>query len=69
MMFSLALLSVNRDASLALRSFKSDEPFDEGKDGVVSAHANVRTRVELGSALSNDDGSRLNEFSAESLDP
>lgn len=69
MMFSSALRSVNRDAALAFWAFEGYDAFDERKDGVVSSHANVRTRVELGSTLSNDDGSRLNEFSAESLDP
>jgi len=39
----------------------------EGEQGVVLADSHVVTRVELGAALTNDDGTRLHECPVESL--
>lgn len=61
------LVCVNRDASLVLRTFELDLAVDQGIDRVVSADSHIRSRVELRTALSNDDRAWLDDFAAKLL--
>ena len=59
---SLDLLSVNGNSTLVLRAFELNLAVDQRINCVISTDADVWTRVELGSSLSNDDGAWLDDF-------
>jgi hypothetical protein len=61
------LVDVDRDASLVLGSFELYSACNESEKRVVSADADVRTRVELGSTLANEDFAGLHDLTAVSL--
>lgn len=42
---------------------------DSGKEGIIPAFPDAGTGVELGSPLTNQDGTRLHHLAAKSLDP
>jgi hypothetical protein len=53
----------------AAQEFEFDHARDLRKNGEIGAHANVVSRMKLGSALADDDLPRFNQLAAKPLDP
>lgn len=65
---TLRLGVVDADAAASSWPLKLNLAFNESKDCVISADTNILPRVELGSSLSDNDGSRLDHVAAVCLD-